>query len=143
MSTKYSAKDLGELIIADMKDRGINYIDFIDIEELFREVGYDYRCDDHDCLRLSAFDNVYLWLGWTSEAQDAIKYMMRNGFHMHGIAPTRYYLKGKVPNMPEINKLKSYKKPHWYPIVIERDYDGMKIKDEEIFKEQCAREDNR
>lgn len=139
MKNRYSGEDLGKLIIENMKANGYNSMSFIDIEDLFDEVGYDYRADDHDCIRLSAFDNLYVWLGWTTEAQDAITYLMENGYHMHGVQPFEYYIRGKVPNLPLIRNLKSYKKPHWYPVIIEKDYPGMEIKDEELFKQQCAK----
>ena len=127
MSKKYSGEDLGELIISYMKENSFTAVSFIDIEELFAEVGYDYRADDHDCIRLAAFDNVYLWLGWNSDAQDAITYMMDNGYHVRGVQPYEYIMQGKVPNLPLIKTIKPYKKPHWFPVLIEKDYEGMKI----------------
>lgn len=128
MKKDYSANDLADLIVKEMKEKGYRSMSFVEIERLFEEYGYDYRCDEKDAMRLEGYQNLYVWVGWNSAAQKAITLLMKGDYHMSQVEPFIYLIDGKMVNLPIAKSVRSYKSPHWMPCVIAKDYPGMKLK---------------
>lgn len=129
---KHTPEEIAKLIMEEIKTKpGLS---FVEMEELFKSVGFDYRelyKDNPDGktgtiegMRILPYENLYVWAGWNKTAREAINYLMQHGYHYQQVPAWVYIVDGCIlnNNLFQVAKgLKSYKKPHWLPAVICKD----------------------
>ena len=66
------------------------------------------------------YENLILWRGLTNEAILSIVALLDEGqIHMNVVTPLVYLIDGLPANLPTAKSIRSYKKPHWLPVVFE------------------------
>ena len=63
------------------------------------------------------FDNLIFWVNVSDEAVAALDRLMRDGrIHRVPTSALVYFADGKALSIPIAKKVRSYKKPHWFPV---------------------------
>jgi hypothetical protein len=67
------------------------------------------------------FDNIFLWVNMSQNYAEAVKSLLsKDKITVSPANPLVYLSDGKVIQLPQPTKAKSYKKPHWLPSLVKK-----------------------
>lgn len=95
---------------------------FAELEDLFDRLNYDYRGELEIGMR--GQPNISFWFDWSAEAVGVFhRVVSRPNVMLELSSPMVYLIDGAVPSLPVAKTNRSYKHPHWLPIVFSISYD--------------------
>ena len=107
---------------AEIQDQVLQYVvdkpgaSFVNIEELFDSLGYDYK-GDQLIYTGERNENVIVWAGWKAEAWDIVNELLKEGKIKPEQVPVWvYFVDGKALSFPIVKGNYKYKKEHWLPV---------------------------
>lgn len=106
-------REIAESIVINTKNEG--GMTFLDIEAYFEHYDFNYA----GTKKIGFSENCIVWAGWNCDAVSIINMAISMGLSLRPCSPLVYWYHGCAIDAPLAYKPFEFKKPHWFPCVLE------------------------